>query len=248
MKKILIANWKMNMDYREAGELADFYRYHLKSSRNVHLIVCPPAIWLENLAKKFKNSHIDLGAQNIHQLEKGAITGEISAPMVKEFCRYVIIGHSERRKFFAENDEMINQKVKTALKNNLIPILCVGEDRQAEGEGHMLSQVSRGIAGLSSYDLKNIIIAYEPIWAISANKDSEVATTSYVSEMINSIRDRLAVIYGREISNKIRIVYGGSVHSKNIKSFLDEKTINGFLVGGASLDCKTFERIYHTII
>lgn len=246
--KFLIANWKMNTDYKEAGELADFYRYHLKSSRNVHLIVCPPAIWLENLAKKFKNYPIDLGAQNIHWLEKGAITGEISAPMVKEFCRYAIIGHSERRKFFSESDEVINQKIKTAIKNNLTPILCVGEDKQAEGEGHMLSQVSRGVAGLSSHDLKNMVIAYEPIWAISANKDSEVATTSYVTEMINSIRDRLAVIYGREISNKIRIVYGGSVHSKNIKSFLDEKTINGFLVGSASLDCKVFEKIYNSLV
>lgn len=247
MQRLLIANWKMNCDYKEAGELADFYRTHLKSSQNIHLVVCPPAIWLEDLAKIFKNSHIELGVQNISNLEYGAITGEISASMVKEFAKYVICGHSERRKFFHESDELINQKIKIALKHNLMPILCVGEEVKGDNNS-FLFQVSKGLAGISKKDIKKVIIAYEPVWAISSNQGSKAASPDYAAEIIDSIRDRLAVIYGREISEKIKILYGGSVNSKNIKSFTDCQTIDGFLVGGASLKAEGFKNIYNSLI
>lgn len=244
MKKILIANWKMNTSYSEAMNLADFYKAHLKKNKNVFLIVCPPAIWLESLAKKFKNTDIALGIQNIHFEDSGAFTGEISAKMAKKFVKYTIIGHSERRAMFNENNESVNQKVKQAFKNNLIPIICFGERFREEGIDHILAQISSSIDGLVKENVKKILFAYEPVWAIGTGK---VATAEHASKMIYSARERIAVRYGREITDKCRFLYGGSVNAKNINSFLAEKTINGFLAGGASLDGREFEKIYKVL-
>ena len=245
MQKILVANWKMNTTLHEAMELVDFYKFHLRKNDNIKIIICPPAIWLESISKKLKNSHITLGAQNIHYLANGAVTGEISAPMVKEFADYVIVGHSERKKFFHESNEAIHLKVKIALKYNLKPIVCVGEELKEEGIDHVLAQVSRAIVGLNNKEIKKIMFAYEPIWAIGTG---QVATANHARWIIDSSRERLAVIYNREIANGIKFLYGGSVHSKNIKSFTTEKTVNGFLVGGASLETKIFEGIYTNIM
>lgn len=237
MQRLLIANWKMNTDYKEACELADFFCNHLTRSNNIKLVVCPPLIWLESLAKIFEKTDIELGAQNVSSKEKGALTGEISAPMIKEFADYVICGHSERRRLFAETDEEIHDKIKMVLKNNLRPILCVDT----------FSEVSKATITLTKEEIKKVIIVYEPIWAISTNKNSEAANPDYVSKTVDLIRDRLSIIYGREISKKIKILYGGSVNSKNIKSFIDCQNIDGFLVGGASLKREEFEKIYNSL-
>lgn len=244
MRRILVANWKMNTTLPEAIELVDFYKYHLRKSDKAKIIVCPPAIWLETLSKKLANSHIELGAQNIHYLPYGAVTGEISAPMVKEFAKYVIVGHSERKKFFHESNEAIHLKVKVAIKYGLVPIICVGEEIKEEGIDHVLGQVSRAIEGLDNKEIKKVIFAYEPRWAIGTG---EVATADHARWIIDSSRERLAVIYNREIAEGVKFLYGGSVHSKNIKSFLSELTVNGFLVGGASLEEKIFENIYKEV-
>jgi triosephosphate isomerase len=242
---ILAANWKMNTTYAEAMELADFYKTHLRKNDNIKLLVLPPIIWLESLAKKFKSSHIDLGAQNMHYEKKGAFTGEISAPMVKKFAKYILIGHSERRHIFGETNEAINRKVRIALANNLTPIICYGEKDKNEGIDHILAQISKAIEGVSKKEFLKVIFAYEPVWAIGTG---EVATADHARLMINSSRERIAVIYGREIAQKAKFLYGGSVHSKNIHTFLDEKNIDGFLVGGASLDTEVFGKIYQLLL
>lgn len=244
-KYILAANWKMNTNYTEAMDLGDFYKSHLVKNKSVDIIVLPPAIWLESLSKKFKKSHIELGAQNIHYEKKGAFTGEISAPMAKKFVKYVLVGHSERRHIFGETNEAVNRKVKIALANNLIPIICYGEKNKEEGIDHILAQISKSVDGVSKKDFAKIIFAYEPVWAIGTG---EVATASHARLMINSSRERLSIIYTREVANKAKFLYGGSVHSKNIGSFLNEKNINGFLVGGASLDTEVFGKIYQSLI
>jgi len=241
MQRLLVANWKMNTSYHEAIDLVDYYKSHLKKSDKVKIIVCAPSIWLESLSRKLDNSHIELGGQNIHYLEYGAVTGEVSAPMMKKFAKYVIIGHSERKKFFAETNEGIRLKVKMALKHGLHPIVCFGEVTKVEGIDHTLAMIYQAVKGLSNNDLKKIIFAYEPIWAIGTGK---VATAGHARDMIESARERLSVIYPRELVQKIKFLYGGSVHSKNIRSFLDEMTINGFLVGGASIEAKSFNKIY----
>lgn len=244
-KYILAANWKMNTTYHEAMELGDFYKTHLRKNDNVKMLVLPPAIWLESLAKKFKHSHIALGAQNMHYEKKGAFTGEISAEMVKKFAKYILIGHSERRHIFGETNEAVNRKVKIALANNLNPIVCYGEKNKEEGIDHILAQISKAVEGVSKKDFTKIIFAYEPVWAIGTG---EVATAEHARLMINSSRERLAVIYGREAAKSAKFLYGGSVHSKNIHTFLDEKDINGFLVGGASLDTEIFGKIYQELV
>lgn len=251
LQRLLIANWKMNTDYKEAKELADLYCTQLNKSNNVKLVVCPPVIWLESLAKIFADTDIVLGVQNISSKEKGAITGEISALMVKKFAKYVICGHSERRRIFAETDEEIHDKIKMALKYNLTPILCIGEQEPFDGlraGKEIFSEVSKATVTLTKEEIKKVVIVYEPVWAISANKNSQAATPDHAAEIIDSIRDRLSIIYGREISEKIKILYGGSVNSKNIKFFSDCQTIDGFLVGGASLVPEVFKNIYQSLI
>lgn len=244
MRRLLVANWKMNTSYREAMDLLDYYKSHLEKNDRVKIIVCPPSIWLEMAAKKLNNSHIELGAQNIHYLPFGAITGEVSAPMVKKFAKYVILGHSERKRFFHETCEAIHLKVKLAIKHNLKPIICVGEETKEEGIDHVLAQVSKAIQGFSSKEMKGVVFAYEPVWAIGTG---QVATAEHARNIIDSCRERLAVIYSRSIAETIKFLYGGSIHSKNIKSFLDEMSINGFLVGGASIKHKTFKKIYEVM-
>lgn len=244
-KRLLVANWKMYLNLEESVELIDFYKAHFSKEENVKVIVCPSNVWLYECFKKLKNSSIGLGIQNIHFLPKGAVTGEVSAPMAKEYAKYVIIGHSERRKFFCETNEAVNQKVKMALKNGLIPIICYGEDRKEEGIDHTLAQVSKAISGVSKDDIRKIIFAYEPVWAIGTGN---VATPNHVSSMIESARERLSLIYNREIVNRIKFLYGGSVNGRNIRSFLDEKNIDGFLVGGASTEPKSFSTIYNNLL
>jgi len=244
MKKFLIANWKMNTDFSQAVDLADYYKSHLKKVDSLTIVVCPPAIWLAELSKRLSKSSIGLGAQNIHYQEFGAVTGEISAIMVKKYAKYVIVGHSERRKIFEETNEAINQKVRQALKHNLVPIICFGENVKEEGIDHILAQISFAIKGVSHEDIKKVIFAYEPVWAIGTGQP---ASAHHAWEMIDSARERLAIIYNREIATKTKFLYGGSVNAKNIQSFLQETTINGFLVGGASLDHKSFEVIYNEL-
>ncbi len=246
MRRPLIAgNWKMFKTTAEARALVNGLMERLAGNTGVDVAFCPPFTALATVAELVAGTPFQLGAQNLFWEDEGAYTGEISGKMLKDLgCRYVIIGHSERRQYFGETDEQVNKKVKAAFKHGLEPILCVGESlaqREAgETEELVKSQVEKALAGVPAEDAQRIVIAYEPIWAIGTGRSSSGADAGRVAGLI---RQTLAVLYSREVAEKIRILYGGSVKPGNIKEFMDEPEIDGALVGGASLEIESFKGI-----
>ena len=240
MRKPLIAgNWKMNTKLEEAENLVRAMLAELDSIGSVEKVLCPPFISLAAIKELTKGTSIEVGAQNMYFEDKGAYTGEISPLMLIDLCDFVILGHSERRQYFAETDELINKKVKKALESGLKPILCVGEsleDNEAgRAEQKITSQVNASLAGISP--TSQLVIAYEPIWAIGTGK---AATSKQANATINLIRSILANIWNQETAKAVRILYGGSVTGSNIAEFIAESDIDGALVGGASLKADEF--------
>ncbi len=235
---IIAGNWKMNTSVNEAVELVK-RMLQVDRVKGVKKIICPPFVSLVPVKNLIENSSIELGAQNMYFEEKGAMTGEISPIMLNELCRYVILGHSERRQYFAETDEMINKKVKTAIRFNLVPILCVGEtlkEKETEKTRDVVSrQVSRGLEGINATD--SLVIAYEPIWAIGTGKSASVAEAT---NTISLIRATIEKMWSREKAETISILYGGSTNKQNITEFVRQDEIDGALVGGASLKADEF--------
>jgi triosephosphate isomerase (TIM) len=235
---IIAGNWKMNTSVNEAIELVK-RMLQMDRVKGVKKIICPPFVSLIPVKNLIENSSIELGAQNMYFEEKGAMTGEISPVMLNELCRYVILGHSERRQYFAETDEMINKKVKTAIRFNLVPILCVGEtlkEKETEKTHDVVSrQVSRGLKGINATD--SLVIAYEPVWAIGTGKSASVAEAT---STISLIRATVEEIWSREEAQAISILYGGSTNKQNITEFVRQDEIDGALVGGASLKADEF--------
>lgn len=232
-KPIIAGNWKMNTTFGEAKELASRIKVAVDKIKGVEKVLCPPFISLSAVAEILKGSTILLGAQNLFYEEKGAYTGEISPTMLVGLCRYVIIGHSERRAYFHEDDTLINKKVKAALKAGLCPILCVGENLEERNSG-VAEEV---VVGQLRQDIKDVnqdtlVLAYEPVWAIGTGKPT---TAAQAEEMSSILRNTLARIMGPETAEKICILYGGSVTSANISDFISHEDIDGALVGGASL-------------
>jgi triosephosphate isomerase len=233
----MAANWKMN---KTSAEAADFVRQilpGLKELGGVERVLCPPATALPALAALVQGTGIGLGAQNMHWEAKGAFTGELSAAMVKEWCAYVILGHSERRGLFGETDEMVAKKIKTALAAGLIPIVCVGETLSENEAGQtdavIRRQMNAAFDGLSAEQAAKAIVAYEPVWAIGTGRAANGPDANRV--IAGSIRSVLGARFGQNISEAIRVLYGGSVTPDNIAEFLSEPEIDGGLVGGASL-------------
>jgi len=242
MRKPLIAgNWKMNTTVDEAASLAAAIAGELKSGTGVDVVLCPPFISLCRVGEQIAGTAIKLGAQNMYSREKGAFTGEISPLMLKPMCRYVILGHSERRQIFGETDRMVNEKVKAAVTAGIIPIFCVGEtleENEAGRTGEILTrQVSEGLKGMP--EGKEVVIAYEPIWAIGTGR---AAVGASAGQTIGLIRAAAAGVIGKA-SETTRILYGGSVTATNIAEFVSEKQIDGALVGGASLKAGDFASI-----
>jgi len=240
MRKPLIAgNWKMNTKLEEAENLVRAMLAELDSIESVEKVLCPPFISLAAVKGLIKDTSIKLGAQNMYFEDKGAYTGEISPPMLIGLCDFVILGHSERRQYFAETDELINKKVKKALESGLTPILCVGESPEeneaCRTEQKITMQINAGLAGISP--TSQLIIAYEPIWAIGTGK---AATGKQANATISLIRGILANLWNKETAKAVRILYGGSVTSSNIDEFISEPDIDGALVGGASLKADEF--------
>jgi triosephosphate isomerase len=240
MRRPLIAgNWKMNTTVVEAVDLVKEMVTALDKVTAVDKVICPPFLSLTEVKKVVKNTTIGLGAQNMYYAEKGAYTGEISPPMLVGLCDYVILGHSERRQYFGESDEIVNKKVKAALNAGIIPILCVGEslkDNEANNTSKILTdQITNGLAGI--VPINRLVIAYEPIWAIGTGK---AATGKQANVTISFIRNILASVLNKEIAEEIRILYGGSVTGSNIEGFIIESDIDGALVGGASLKADEF--------
>ena len=241
----LAGNWKMHKTVREAVNLVEELVKNTKGVKDRDVVVCPTFTALHAVSKVIEGTHVKMGAQNMFYEEKGAFTGEISPAMLKEVgCRYVILGHSERRNIFGETDELINKKLKAALEWGLNPILCVGESLQQRENGEtqawVKSQVQKDLEGLTPSEIEKLVIAYEPIWAIGTGKTD---TFEGANETIGMVRSLLADAASHEIAEKVRILYGGSVKPANIDGFMDQKEIDGALVGGASLKADAFSRI-----
>ncbi len=235
-KKIIAGNWKMNKNHNEAVELINTLKSGIDTDKS-DVVVCVPFVDLASVSEAIKGTNINLGAQNMHFEESGAYTGEIAPSMLKELgVKYVIIGHSERRAYFGETDEIVNKKVKKALEHDIVPILCVGEtleERELDITIELVRvQVKKAFAGISKEDAKKVVIAYEPIWAIGTGK---VATKEQAEEVCAEVRKVVAEVYGQEVADVIRIQYGGSVTGDSANELFNMPNIDGGLVGGASL-------------
>lgn len=236
---LIAGNWKMNTNLDEAIKLVGSLRLELRKWAGVEKVLCPPFISLVAVSRMLHGTVIKLGAQNMHFEEKGAYTGEVSPLMLAGLCQYVILGHSERRQFFNETGEIVNKKVKAALKAGIKPILCIGErleEREAgETEKVVTEQLNSALANVDS--LKGTVIAYEPVWAIGTGRS---ATGEQANETIAFIRQRISALYDTETARNLRILYGGSVTGDNIAEFVKQPEIDGALVGGASLIAEEF--------
>lgn len=244
-KKIIIGNWKMNLNLSEAQDLAFKIKSGLTADLKAEAGICPPFVYLPAISSITKGSNLYLGSQNMSQKESGALTGEISPIMLKDFSvQMVIIGHSERRQHFHETDEDVNQKIKTALKHNFIPVFCVGEElkvREAgQAEKWVTSQITAGIKDLTKEQMEKLIIAYEPIWAIGTGK---ICSGEDANKIIKTIRNVIKEKFSNETAEKVRILYGGSVKSDNFHEHIKFSDIDGGLVGGASLQAEEFLRL-----
>jgi len=235
----IAGNWKMNTTAAEAERLVLEMLERLDKIEGVEKVLCPPFVSLVAIGMMLQNSSIKLGAQNMYFEAKGAYTGEISPLMLRELCEFVILGHSERRWYFGETDEQVNKKVKAAVANKLKPILCVGERLEDNEAGKTEEVVSRQVtAALSGTEpVRDLVIAYEPVWAIGTGK---AASGKQAAATIQFIRDVLAKLWNKTVTRDLRILYGGSVTGANIAEFISHPEIDGALVGGASLKAEEF--------
>jgi triosephosphate isomerase len=241
-KPIIAGNWKMNKTLTEALQFADEVKTSVPSEEKVDSVICSPALFLGQLVNAVQGTPIKIGAQNMHFEESGAFTGEISPKALEELgVQYVIIGHSERREMFNETDESVNKKALAAFLHHLIPIICVGETLEQRESGQTKewvgNQVRKALKGLTEDQVKQTVIAYEPIWAIGTGKSSSAEDAN---EVCAHIRQVVAEQFSKEAAEAIRIQYGGSVKPGNIQDFMKQPDIDGALVGGASLDPQSF--------
>lgn len=235
-KKIVAGNWKMNKTPAEAVALIDTLKEKINTTE-VDVVVCPTSVCLPAVIEAVKGTNIAVGAQNMHFEENGAYTGEIAPSMLTALgVKYVIIGHSERRQYFAETNETVNKKVKKAIEHNLVPIICVGESLEEREQGVTIDlvrlQTKIALKDVSAEDAKNVVIAYEPIWAIGTGR---TATSEQAEEVCKAIRAVVAEVYGQAVADEVRVQYGGSVNGGNANELFNMGNIDGGLVGGASL-------------
>ena len=241
---VIAGNWKMNMTPFESVELVNELK-HLVKAEECEVLIFPPFIDLPILVSEVNNTKIKIGGQNCHWENSGAFTGEISPKMLKECgCTHVIIGHSERRQYFGETDETVNMRIKAALKSNLCCVVCVGETLSErdndETEKVIERQVIKSLENIDDFDLRNIIFAYEPVWAIGTGK---TATAAQADVVCGFIRELIAKKYSKQTARKIRVLYGGSMKPSNAKELLEQYNIDGGLIGGASLKAQEFSDI-----
>lgn len=242
---LIAGNWKMFKDISEATQTAQRLAKQVETVTNRQVMIAPNAVCLASVGQALAGSRVELGAQNLHWEKEGAYTGEISADMILSAgASHVLVGHSERRQFFGDSDEIVNRKVQAAVAANLIPVLCVGETEPQRDAGQTFSildkQLEFGLQGLFSDDLEQLIIAYEPVWAIGTGK---TATSEQAQEAHAHIRQRVGSLMDDALAQSIRILYGGSVKPGNIAELMSMPDVDGALVGGASLEAETFARI-----
>ncbi len=235
MKPLVVANWKMNTTLADASVLATIVRNQLEHIEGVDVVLCPPNIWLQEVASVLEISapHIYLGAQNCYPDDFGPYTGEVSVAMLHDLCSYVIVGHSERREHFGETSEFVSDKVQAVLAAGMTPIVCVGERQKGtESWKRVVDQLQESLQGVHRGEYDRLVVAYEPIWSISTVTSGEVATGNYANEVCKQIK--------QIVGSETRILYGGSVSSENVTDFVSQNHIDGVLVGGASLKAKEF--------
>ena len=253
MKKLIAANWKMNKTAAESVVFIKQFTKLIKNAKDIEIVICPPFTSLQAVSKELKGSIIKLGSQNMHFEDAGAYTGEISPLMLKKIgCEYVIIGHSERREIFNEDDFLINKKVAAALSHSLKPILCIGENLEQRKNGKtnavLENQLKNCLKNINKNQIVKVNIAYEPVWAISkGNPNHKAATAQDAEQGHRFIRSVIEKMYDRETAKNTRIIYGGSMKPDNAKELLAMPNINGGLVGNASLDAKSFAEIVRAV-
>ena len=244
-KQVIAGNWKMNKTWHEATDFMEEITRNVKTSAHTEAIICAPFIYLPEMVRRTEGSEVMVAAQNMHYEATGAYTGEISPAMLESIgVTHVVLGHSERRAYYNETDETVNKKVKAAFKYHLTPIVCVGESlEQREADEtftHIEKQVKSALDGLTKDELKQTIIAYEPIWAIGTGK---TATSDQANEVCGHIRSVIKEVSDAEVADKLTIQYGGSVNLDNIEELLQTEHIDGALVGGASLEAESFTKL-----
>lgn len=244
-RKIIAGNWKLHKTTGEAIRLLNAIKVKTVNIRKTEIVVCPTYLSLAAAKECLKETNIDLGAQNLFWESSGAFTGEVSAPLLKDAgCEYVIIGHSERRQYFGENDETVNRRLKAALSADLKPIVCVGETLTERESGQTFEVISTQLTGafngLSADQLEHLIVAYEPVWAIGTGKN---ATPEQAQDVHRYIREQIAAAFSAAFAEAVRIQYGGSVKPSNASGLLSQQDIDGALIGGASLDAESFSEI-----
>lgn len=246
MRKVIVAgNWKMNKTVKEAAKFLSELKALTTDVKNAEIVIGTPFTALETAVRETEGSNIKIAAQNMNANDSGAYTGEISPLMLRDLgVEYVILGHSERREYYGETDEIVNEKVKAALKHNLKPILCIGEKLEERENGItekiVKEQTEKGLAGVSKEDMSSVVIAYEPVWAIGTGK---TATPEQAQEVHAFIRKLLTDMYGSEVAEKVTVQYGGSMKADNALELISQKDIDGGLVGGASLEASSFAEI-----
>ncbi|HYG83529.1 MAG TPA: triose-phosphate isomerase [Verrucomicrobiae bacterium] len=243
-KTLIVGNWKMHFNTHQASVYLHKLSQAIPTHRDVEVVLCPNIMTLQSLSLQVNHRQFKLGAQNAYWRDEGAYTGEISAAMLRGLVQYLIVGHSERRHIFNESDKDIRAKVQAALRNSIRPILCVGEtaaERADNETSHVLhDQIIGGLANITSEELDEVVIAYEPVWAIGTGKN---ARPDDVAVAVKHIRRNVAALFGDDAAKKVRVLYGGSVTKDNASDYLATKGINGLLVGGASLQADVFASI-----
>lgn len=246
MRRPLIAgNWKMFKTLDDVRVFADDFAAKVSDLTDRDMVICPPFVYIHTLVRAFETSPVRVGSQNVFFEDQGAFTGEISAPMLKSIgAEFAIIGHSERRQYFAETDETVNKRIRAALRAGLIPIVCVGEHLEDREQGKtfdvVATQIRNGLSGLDAEQARTLVVAYEPVWAIGTGK---TATPEMAQEVHAYIRSIISDIFGSGLAGNMRILYGGSVKGENVDALMQQEDIDGALVGGASLDAASFDRI-----
>lgn len=245
--KLVVANWKMNLSVPESTVLLEKYLGSIKPGL-AEVVVCPSYLEIYSATKVLGGSDIQVGAQDVFYEDAGAYTGEVSADMLKGFASYCIVGHSERRAHFGESDKVVAKKAASCIKHGITPIICVGETLHEKMDGLtklvVAGQVEASLADLTGPEIEKSVIAYEPVWAIGTG---HVCEPKKAAEVVKNIKNLIKVLHGEKVSLNVRVIYGGSINEKNVKALSAEKELDGFLVGGSSLDPVAFSVICNTV-
>ncbi|HET9174584.1 MAG TPA: triose-phosphate isomerase [Candidatus Saccharimonadales bacterium] len=252
-KTLLVGNWKMHLTVHESSVLVHRLHQHIKAHRTVEVVLAPSMLALQPVSMEIDRRVFRLAAQNAYPTDEGAFTGEVSFAMLQNLVHYAIVGHSARRLYFGETLEMVRDKVQAAFRNGITPILCIGETQQERLEGEtkrvIYDQLTTALANLTSDEVETMVIAYEPVWAISSGSDfanHEVAKPDEVQRIVDYIRHNVSELYGETAANAVRVLYGGSSNAENARAYLELPGIDGLLPGGASLNYKEFSAMVDT--